>query len=322
MNILTAITAGLLCISGLSVCYAEGCGNFEGVGQTHVADKPDFSQMKNELTEFVKDKDARIGIAFIVNGIETVTVNGEKDFPMMSVFKFPLALVVCGYVDEKGSDFNEIIEVVDDELKRNTYSPMLEKYGGGPLRLTLRELLEWSLKESDNNAADILIKYSGGIEGINSRMRLMNFPQGIAVGASEDDMHRNPYLIYVNRSTPLAMAELFDRFDRQLKNSSASFAEIAEMMEECKTGTDRLPAALTDFGDVIGHKTGTGDSLTPGRISAINDCGYVNLKDGRHYSVAVFIADSAYDMAGTSALIARISEIIYKSITGDERDDL
>ena len=34
-----------------------------------------------------------------------------------------------------------------------------------------------------------------------------------------------------------------------------------------------------------------------GRISAVNDCGYVNLPNGTRYSIAVFVADSNYDIA-------------------------
>lgn len=34
----------------------------------------------------------------------------------------------------------------------DTYSPMLKKYGKGLDRLPVRELLQWPLMESDNNA--------------------------------------------------------------------------------------------------------------------------------------------------------------------------
>ena len=47
--------------------------------------------IENALQDYVMGKDARIGVAVIINGKDTVSVNGNRDFPMMSVVKFPLA---------------------------------------------------------------------------------------------------------------------------------------------------------------------------------------------------------------------------------------
>ena len=271
--------------------------------------------LESLLTDYIEGKDARIGVAVITDEGDTVSVNGGRDFPMMSVFKFPLAMAVAEYVDRHSLNFNESVAISVDDLKENTWSPMLRKYGRKPIELPIRELLEWSLRQSDNNAADILLKFIGGIEGINAIMRDLEMPSQISVGATEDDMHSNPYLSYLNLSTPEAMAKLFDRFNRTDRNRSDSYREIAQMLETCRTGTDRLAAPLADTGATIGHKTGTGDVLSPGRISAINDCGYVRLPDGRSYAIAVFVADSAYDPTATAAIIADLSTLVYNSMT-------
>ena len=181
--------------------------------------------------------------------------------------------------------------------------------------MTVRELLEWSLAESDNNAADILLHRVGGTSGVTSIMRQMGISDEIVIGASEEDMHRDPYLSYLNRTTPLAMAQLFDRFYRELGNASQSYSEISVMLEDCRTGLDRLALPLLPTNATIGHKTGTGFPTPDGRISAVNDCGYVKLLEGTKYSIAVFVADSGYDMEATSAIIAEISKIVWKSLT-------
>lgn len=128
-------------------------------------------------------------------------------------------------------------------------------------------------------------------------------------------MHRDPYLSYLNRTTPLAMAQLFDRFYIEMRNTSRSYSEISSMLEQCSTGRDRLAVPLLPTNATIGHKTGTGFPTPDGRISAVNDCGYVKLPDGTRYSIAVFVADSGYDMGATSAIIAEISNIVWKSLT-------
>lgn len=257
-------------------------------------------------------KDARIGVAVIINGKDTVSVNGKRDFPMMSVVKFPLALTVAYWIDTKGMTLNDSITFNGNALNENTYSPMLKKFGKSLNIMTVRELLELSLIESDNNAADILLNHVGGTSGATSIMRKMGISDDIVIGASEEDMHRNPYLSYLNRATPLAMAQLFDRFYTEMRNVSQSYSEISTMLEQCYTGLDRLAAPLLSA--KIGHKTGTGFPTPEGRISAINDCGYVYLPDGTRYSIAVFVADSGYDMTETSAIIAEISDIVWKGV--------
>ena len=120
-------------------------------------------------------------------------------------------------------------------------------------------------------------------------MRQLNISDEILIGASEEDMHRDPYLSYLNRTTPLAMAQLFDRFYIEMRNTSQSYSEISSMLEQCSTGRDRLAAPLLPINATIGHKTGTGFPTPDGRISAVNDCGYVKLPDGTRYSIAVLL---------------------------------
>jgi len=271
--------------------------------------------IENALQEYINGKDARIGVAVIINGKDTVSVNGNRDFPMMSVVKFPLALTVVHWVDTNGMSLNDNVTFSENALNEDTYSPMLKKYGKSRNTMTIRELLEWSLAESDNNAADILLHRVGGTSGVTSIMRQMGISDEIVIGASEEDMHRDPYLSYLNRTTPLAMAQLFDKFNNEMRNASQSYSEISVMLEQCRTGLDRLALPLLPTNAMIGHKTGTGFPTSEGRISAVNDCGYVNLSNGTRYSIAVFVADSGYDMAATSAIIAEISKIVWKSLT-------
>lgn len=271
-------------------------------------------RLQNELTSFVESKDARIGIAVIINGKDTVSVNGSKDFPMMSVLKFPLALAVAKWVDANEMSISDSIAFGPKALIKDTYSPMLKKYGMGLHKMSFKELLEWALIESDNNAADLLLKRVGGTACATTLLKDVAGELDITIDASELDMHQDPYTSYLNRSTPLAMATLFDRFDTEIKNRSKSFSDIAVMLEQCRTGVERLAAPFMSTNAVVGHKTGTGFPTSEGRISAINDCGYIHLPNGTRYTIAVFVADSAYDMTETSKIIADISGIVFKSL--------
>ena len=127
-------------------------------------------------------------------------------------------------------------------------------------------------------------------------------------------MHIDPYLCYANRATPLQLAALFDRFyRREMRHDSHVLEAIGAMMMQCNTGSNRLPSPLMTTNAMIGHKTGTGDKNSQGRIIGVNDAGYIFLPNKQGYAIAVLIADSAYDMPETERLIAQISEIVFRS---------
>ena len=270
--------------------------------------------MEHRLSEYVSGKDATIGIAVIINGNDTVAVNGDKDFPMLSVYKFPQALAVADYCKRHDIGLGDTVAVKATELKIDTWSPLRDKYGISDLTVTVNELLEYTLQLSDNNACDILFRLIGGTQAADSLMKSMGY-NDIHIISTEDEMHKDPSLCYLNSSTPIAMARLFDRFYREIeRNGLNTHRVIGEIMTSCTTGANRLPAPLKSSDAIIGHKTGTGDTNSLGRIIGINDAGIVYLPDGNTYSIAVFIKDSAYDMAETEKMIAEISELVYKSL--------
>lgn len=274
-------------------------------------------EAETRIREYIGDKNAMTGVA-VINAhdpADTIMINADKDFPMMSVFKFPLALALAEWLDRQGRSLDDSVDVGEDELHEDTWSPMLKKYGKRPLRLSYRELVEWSLTQSDNNACDILIARLGGTDKVEALLTGSGVSDKITVKVTEAQMHDDPSLSLRNSSTPRAMARLFERFDKGLSERSANFRETGEMLERCVTGADRLPAPFEGTGAVIGHKTGTGFTTASGGISAINDCGYIIMADGTRYYIAVFVADSEYSPEETSKIIADISEIVKNHFT-------
>ena len=58
----------------------------------------------------------------------------------------------------------------------------------------------------------------GGTSGSNINNEANGYlSDEIVIGASEEDMHRDPYLSYLNRTTPLAMAQLLIGFTNELR---------------------------------------------------------------------------------------------------------
>lgn len=276
-----------------------------------------YAELQKSLDNFVEAKDANIGISVIIDGSDTISVNGDKQFPMLSVYKFPIALALAYEYRLKRLSFDNLIAVLPDDLHLDTYSPMTEKIlkssqaTTDTLKLTARELLRYMLQLSDNNASDIVLRETGGVEAVQRYLNHIGV-NAISVRNTEEEMHNDNSLCYANSSTPKAMAALIDEFDREYNDSLS--LEIKQLIETCATGTNRLvkPWLTTDV--IIGHKTGTGVILPDDRLMAINDVGYIHLPNGQNCVVAVFIENSGYDMEQTESLIAEISQIIFKKL--------
>lgn len=271
-------------------------------------------RLERELSDYISSKDARIGVAVITDSNDTISVNGNWDFPMFSVCKFPQAIAVADYCRRNKINLSDSINVYASDLKEDTWSPLRDKYEAADMQMTLTDLLAYSLQQSDNNACDILFRITGGTVATDSVMKALGC-NDITITATEDDMHRDMYLSYLNRATPLDMARLLELFNKTLIHESPEYKSIADIMESCATGTDRLAKPLLPLKAIIRHKTGTGFTNTQGRIMGINDVGYVIMPDGHSYSIAVFVADSAYESTETSQIIAEISQIVATGIT-------
>lgn len=171
-----------------------------------------YATLETELQEFTEHKDARIGIAVIVDGKDTVAINGDLPFPMLSVYKFPIALGIGECCRRVGSDFSDSCIVTRDDLHNNTWSPMMAKYSDkDTVAISIRELLAYAIKQSDNNASDILLEHIGGAVRLDSLITATN-GHGIDIQWTEQEMHQSVSRSYDNTSTPIAMARLLDKF--------------------------------------------------------------------------------------------------------------
>jgi len=276
-----------------------------------------YACLQESLTELVDGRD-NIGIAIIIDGKDTVTVNGNREFPMLSVYKFPIALALGEHYRQNNLSLDFPIAIFPEDLHTDTYSPMTEKIissdimATDTLKIPTKQLLSYMLQQSDNNASDIVLKQLGGPGYVDSFLRAIGIID-VNVLNSENEMHQDNRLCYANSATPIAMACLIDRFDREFDDSISH--EIKQIMETCVTGVDRLAKPMIHTNAVIGHKTGTGFTLPDGRLIAVNDAGYVHLPGGHRYAIAVFIENSGYSMAQTESIIAEISRIVFSALT-------
>lgn len=269
--------------------------------------------LEAQLKEAIKDKKAEIGIAVIIDGKDTITVNNDNHYPLMSVFKFHQALAVADYITKQNQSLDTLLKIEKSDLKPDTYSPLRDKYPQGGIEMSIADLLRYTLQQSDNNACDILFNYQGGTDAVDKYIHSLGI-QDCAIVGTEAAMHEDLDLCYQNWSTPLAAAELLEIFRREPLFAKEYKDFIWQTMVECQTGQDRLVAPLLDKKVTVGHKTGTGDRNAKGQQIGCNDIGFVLLPDGRTYSIAVFVKDSEESFADNSKIIADISRIVYEYV--------
>lgn len=276
------------------------------------AAQPD--RLQTELEDFVRPFRAQVGVAVVIDHEDTVAVNGQADYPMLSVFKFHQALAVLQRLHVKGLSLDHPVRIRRKKLRPDTYSPLRDRYPEGNVTLPVRELLRYTLQWSDNNACDILFSRFGSPRKVDRYLRSLGM-RDFAIRYDEAAMHRDVGLCYANRTTPLDAVRLIECVRTRDFPWQENLDYVFELMETCETGRDRLAAPLAATGAVLGHKTGTGDRNGRGQLIAVNDVGYVWKLPNRHsYAIAVFVKDSEESPEATAAIIAGISERVYRYV--------
>ena len=239
---------------------------------------------------------------------DTLTLNGDRDFPLMSVFKFHQALAVCDWLRHRGIPLTEKVEVAPGDLEENTWCPLRDAHPEGG-SFSYAELMTFTLVSSDNNACDILFRKTLGVGPVQQYVESLGIG-GFSLECNESMMHEDLANCYRNMSTPMSAARLMEKF-WQMRDDDEYTRFIWDTMVQCSTGGGRIPARISDSAEAIAHKTGTGDVLPDGRIIAVNDVGAVVLPDGRCLFLAVFVSDADCDMARCEALIADVAAAVY-----------
>lgn len=273
----------------------------------------DYTSLRKQLHRVIAECKAEVGIAVIINGKDTLTLNNDGHYPMMSVYKFHQALAVAHCLEQQAIPLDSMIYVKKEDLRPDTYSPFRDRYPEGNAWFSVEELLTYTLQWSDNNVCDILfdcIINTGQTDALLRRMGMSDFN----ISATEHEMHNDINRCYDNWSTPLASAELLDAFVARRVVQGHYYDFILRTMLECTTGEHRLPAGLPQEVSV-GHKTGTAPQGKNSICIGVNDIGFVFLPENRRYSIAVYVKNSQEDLAANEHVIAEISRTVYSFLT-------
>ncbi len=272
-----------------------------------------FAQTPNELREqlnqIISGKNATVGISIkSIEDKDTLSINGNLKAPLMSVFKFHIALTVLNKVDEGKLSLDQKIFIKKKDLLPDTWSPIREEFPKGNIYLTLDKLLRYTISHSDNNGCDILINLVGGTKTVQKFINKQGI-KDFVIKVNEQQMQSWENL-YVNTSTPLATTELLEKFYKGevLKETTTKY--LYQIMVETSRGLTWMKAGLPE-GTELAHRTGISGTNDNNLRVAMNDVGIVKLPNGKHFILSVYLKNITESKEDTEKIITDITKAVW-----------
>lgn len=279
------------------------------------SDKTDL--LRNKIEQILSDKNAVVGVSIIGNnGKDTMTLNGEKHFPMQSVFKFHIALAVLSEIDKGKLSLDQKVEISkNDLLPEDFWSPLRDENPNGG-SFTIERLIQYSVSHSDNTACDVLIRLIGTPKTVEEYIKKSGI-NDIKITFNEEEMQANWENMFQNWTTPKAASETLKLFYENKSNllSKSSYDFFWKTNKETTTGKNRIRGQLPEK-TVVAHKTGwSGTNKETGITAAVNNIGIVFLPSGEYFIISVFVSESKENFDSNEKIIADIAKATYDFYT-------
>jgi beta-lactamase class A len=272
-----------------------------------------FAQTKDELRQTINQiivtKNATVGIS--IKGIEdkdTLNINGNLEVPMMSVFKFHIALMVLNEVDKGKLSLNQKVFIKKEDLLADTWSPIRDDYPNGNMYLTLDQLLRYTVSHSDNNGCDILLNSVGGTDSVQKFINNEGI-NDFTIKVNEQQMSIWDNL-YINTTTPFATTQLLEKFykGKILKKKTTKY--LYQIMVETSRGISWMKAGFPENTE-LAHRTGMSGANENNLRVAMNDVGIVKLPNGKHVILSIYLKNITEEREETEKIIKDIAKVTW-----------
>jgi len=303
--------------------------------QPTFAEEHNFQDVSQKLEKLSQGLVGRIGVAAQEIGSgESITVNGDDTFVMASTYKVAIAVTALRQVDEGKLKLTDLIDCPVEKMVPGP-NPLVMNFLHPGIKLSVANLIEPMIVESDNSATDFLLEAVGGPAAVTKMLRdigITDFRVDRDVSEILRDFYgledrayvsvataayaKDPTLILRqsdrnldyekdprDQTTPKAMLQLLLAIDSGKALSETSREFLLGVMSRTRTGGGRLKGLLPK-GTPVAHKTGTLGGVA-------NDVGYVTLPDGRRFAIAVFTKSSTTSEEDRSRAIAEVTRTLY-----------
>jgi beta-lactamase class A len=240
----------------------------------------------------------RIGVCVFDAAHGTATGHRvDERFPMCSTFKWLAAAALLARVDAAGEKLDRRIRFEEADLLE--WAPVTKQRVGGN-GMSLAELAEAAVAQSDNTAGNLIVRQTGGIAGFNRFLRSIGDTQ-TRLDRGEPEL--NEALVDDPRDTTTPAAAVADLRRLLLDDglSPSSREQLKTWMLATQTSNKRLRAGLPS-GWRLADKTGTGNSGT----GTASDVGVYWPPSGQPIVVAVYMTRVTVSRERQEAVIADV----------------
>lgn len=256
--------------------------------------------LATDLVKIEVESGGRLGVAVLdtLTGARTMHRADER-FPMCSTFKLLAAGAILAQVDAGKESLDRRIRFQAGELL--AYSPVTKGRTGGD-GMSLAELCEAALTESDNTAANLLLAALDGPAAVTAYARALG--DGVTrLDRIEPDLNKSVPGDPRDTSSPSAMASNLQSLVLGNALSARSKDQLGRWLIANKTGDARLRAGLPS-GWRVGDKTGSGDS------GSTNDIGVLWPPQRAPLVIAVYLTETPRPDVQRNATIASVARAV------------
>jgi beta-lactamase class A len=264
------------------------------------------SSLTSQFAQISRKAEGRVGVAVsLIESGESHGLRSVEKFPMQSVFKLPIAMAVLRKIDQGEFSLDQKILIKKSDLAMPGHASVIrDQHPEGNFEMSVRELLRTMMDVSDGTACDMLLRLAGGSKAVTEYIHSLGV-HDMAIAFSQKEMSGQPKKQDQNWTTPGAALQLLRALVAGPALSAGNRELLVQFMAESRTGPKRIKGLLP-AGTKVSHKTGSSSTVN-GWTHATNDIGIVELPEGRHLAVAVFVADSRAGEAMRDQVIAEIA---------------
>lgn len=238
------LSSGLLLVGG---CVGRSNASDDRSSIPAISNVAAFAEIEERIG-------GRLGVALVSpDGELILSHRGSERFAMCSTFKAPLASVLFAAHEAGTVDMFKKFDL--KEADRVPYMPFVEKKLAEKLPVSLHELAGAAVMTSDNAAANLILKATGGPEAFTKFLRA-NGDSVTRLDRMEPELNENAPGDPRDTTTPEAMAKLMHKLAVDGAPLDIDKLTLRKWMEDSKTGATRIRAGLPK-GWPVGNKTGT-----------------------------------------------------------------
>lgn len=261
----------------------------------------DSAEADSKFTQLEDDFDARVGVyAVDLDTGREVAWRGDERFAYASTIK---AMASAALLDDVGTDgLSKEVAISADDIV--SHSPVTETNVGGTM--TLAELCEAAMTQSDNGAANLIFAELGGPAALDRRLNDLG-DTGTTVSRTEPGLNEAKPGDPRDTTTPRASAGNLREyvFGGVLEDDEAT--TLTDWMKATQTGDTLIRAELPEEW-TVGDKSGTGYYGSRG------DLGIVWPDDGGPIIISVLSSKDEQDAEADDRLISGAAAVAVEQI--------